>query len=165
MSVLRTNKIYPRDGLPAGASGGGIIQTVTVNDSTTTTISSTSYADTGLSASITPTSSSNKILIFVTVPAQIYRLALEPIGGLRLLRGATQIIEYPYAYTMEAAPSANSRVFFTYVFNSQYLDSPATTSSVTYKIQGKVYTTSNSNVLNYNSNSATSTITLVEVSG
>ena len=38
MSELRTNKIYPRDGLPAGASGGGIIQTVTANDTTSTTL-------------------------------------------------------------------------------------------------------------------------------
>ena len=28
MSELRTNKIYPRDGLPSGASGGGIVQVV-----------------------------------------------------------------------------------------------------------------------------------------
>ena len=165
MSVLRTNKIYPRDGLPAGASGGGIIQTVTANDTTSTTLNSTTYADTGLSASITPTSSSNKILIYLTIPAQAYRAALEPGAGLRLLRGGTQIIEYPYAYTMEAAPSANSRVFFTYVFNSQYLDSPATTSSVTYKVQGKVYTTANSSQLIYNQNNSASTMTLMEVSG
>ena len=165
MSELRTNKIYPRDGLPAGASGGGIVQTVTVNDTSNATLNSTSYADTGLSATITPTSSSNKILIYLTIPAQSFRSALEPAGGLRLLRGTTQIIEYPYAYTMEAAPSSNSRVFFTYVFNSQYLDSPATTSAVTYKVQGKVYTTANSSQLVYNQNNSTSTITLIEVSG
>jgi len=45
MSALRTNKIYPRDGLPAGASGGGIIQVVegaaitNTRDTTTTTSS------------------------------------------------------------------------------------------------------------------------------
>ena len=164
MSELRTNKIVPRDGLPSGASGGGIIQTVTLNDTTTTTLNTTSYADTGLSATITPTSSSNKILIYLTIPAQAFRSALEPACGLRLLRGTTEIIEYPYAYTMEAEPSSNSRVFFTYVFNSQYLDSPATTSAVTYKVQGKVYNTANGSKLSYNQNSSTSTITLIEVS-
>lgn len=165
MSVLRTNKIYPRDGLPAGASGGGIIQMVQVSHNTSSTITSTSYTDTGLSASITPTSASNKILVIVSSPNQVYRAALEPIASTQLVRGSTSIYEQPYSYTMEVAPSANGRVFFSYVLNLSYLDSPATTSSTTYKFQAKVITTSNTNQFVYNANSATSIIQLFEVSG
>ena len=64
MSQLRTNSIVPVGGIPAGASGGGIIQvvqTVKTDDASTT---SNSYTDiTGLSVTITPRSTSNKILI------------------------------------------------------------------------------------------------------
>ena len=69
MSELRTNKIYPRDGLPAGASGG-IIQMVEKIDSSANTTTSTSWTNSGvdgLNISITPTSASNKILMMVTM--------------------------------------------------------------------------------------------------
>ena len=65
MSELRTNRIVPRDGLPAGASGGGIIQVV--HNSTQVGqshgFSQDNFVDTGLSASITPTRSDSKILV------------------------------------------------------------------------------------------------------
>ena len=67
MSELRTNRIVPRDGLPAGASGG-IIQVKSTTKTDTFSTTSSSYTDiTGLSVSITPTRSDSKILIFVTV--------------------------------------------------------------------------------------------------
>ena len=58
MSELRTNRIIPRDGLPSGASGG-IIQTV--HAFSDTKIETSSDADI-ISASITPSTSSSKIL-------------------------------------------------------------------------------------------------------
>ena len=64
MSELRTNRIVPRDGLPSGASGGGIIQVV----QSVVTSSSTGTGATAASVmtcSITPTSSANKILVMV----------------------------------------------------------------------------------------------------
>ena len=73
MSELRTNKIYPRDGLPAGASGGGIIQVVTSeciwSGIQLTTTSWTSLASEGATATITPHSASNKIEIYTYVPS------------------------------------------------------------------------------------------------
>ena len=61
MSELRTNKIYPRNGLPAGATAGGIIQMVEVTNTDQTTFGSTPSGWTafGFGASITPTSASN----------------------------------------------------------------------------------------------------------
>ena len=68
MSELRTNKIYPRDGLPAGANGG-IVQIVMATLANTQ-IQVTANTDTDIiSATITPTSSSNKILISISVDA------------------------------------------------------------------------------------------------
>ena len=62
MSQLKVNSIVPVGGLASGA-GGGVIQTVqTVDNTATTSISTTSYTDAGsLNVSITPTTTSNKI--------------------------------------------------------------------------------------------------------
>ena len=71
MSELRTNRIVPRDGLPAG-SAGGIIQVVSVAKrdifSTTNGVTGSGYAPvTGLAATITPTRSDSKILVNVNL--------------------------------------------------------------------------------------------------
>ena len=67
MSELRTNKIYPRDGLPAGANGG-IVQIVRATANTQIQVTANTDTDI-ISATITPTSSSNKILISISVEA------------------------------------------------------------------------------------------------
>ena len=65
MSELRTNRIVPRDGLPSG-SAGGIIQVKSTTKTDTFTTNSTSFTDiTGLSVTITPTRSDNKILVMM----------------------------------------------------------------------------------------------------
>ena len=165
MSELRTNRIIPRDGLPSGSSGG-IIQVKQTVDSTTETITDTNYNDAGgLSVSITPTRSDSKILIMATTNVQAFRSAQEVSGGLRLVRDSTEIIEYPYAFVLESGTSGNGRIFYNTNHSATYLDSPSTTSAVTYKVQLKVYGTSNSQRLSYNQNSSKSTILVMEVSG
>ena len=70
MSELRTNKILPRDGLPSGSFGGGIVQVrFAALDSSTTFSANT---DDFLSLNITPTSASNKILLDLRVRCQGY---------------------------------------------------------------------------------------------
>ena len=65
MSQLKVNSIVPVGGLSSGASGG-IIQTVqTVNTDTTSTYSTTMVDCSGMAVTITPSSSSNKILVTV----------------------------------------------------------------------------------------------------
>jgi len=64
MSTLRTNKILPRDGLPSGAYGGGIIQVRTHIKSTTVTTTANGIIELH-SGTITPTSATNKILVDV----------------------------------------------------------------------------------------------------
>ena len=165
MSELRTNRIVPRDGLPSGSSGG-IIQVKQTVDSTTETITDTNYNDAGgLSVSITPTRNDSKILIMATTNVQAFRSAQEVSGGLRLVRDSTEIIEYPYAFVLESGTSGNGRIFYNTNHSATYLDSPSTTSAVTYKVQLKVYGTSNSQRLSYNQNSSKSTILVMEVSG
>jgi len=62
MSQLKVNSIVPVGGLPSGANGG-IIQVVQTYSTTLISTTSTSFVDSGISATITPSSASNKILI------------------------------------------------------------------------------------------------------
>lgn len=130
MSELRTNKIVPRDGLPSGADGGGIIQMVQGEVTSFLQTSSTSYVDAGLSASITPSSSSSKIL--VNMALGVYGGASDTLRvNAQVLRGSTQVwytrdLYFRSGSTFKAVQSA-----------IQFIDSPATTSSTTYKLQVK----------------------------
>lgn len=173
MSELRTNRIVPRDGLPSGSSGGVIqVKSATKTDGDFNT-NSTSYTDvTGLSVSITPTRSDSKILIFATIhgigdsSTQAY---------FRFMRDSTPIC---------VGTSVGSRVAATMgsLYEDQqndvnscsqnFLDSPSTTSAVTYKIQARTQGTGNvyinrsrTDVNSTNSGRFTSTITVMEVSG
>ena len=146
---------------------GSILQVVQTVDTTgVTTITSTSYVDAGsLSVNITPASSSNKILIMATTNCQVFRNSNEATAGLRLLRDSSEIIEYPYAFVLEAESSSSSRVFYNLNHPATYLDSPSSTSQLTYKIQLKVYNAANGGKISYNQNSSKSTITAMEVTG
>ena len=165
MSQLKVNSIIPTAGVASGA-GGGVIQTVqTVDTTSATAISTTSYTDAGsLNVSITPTTTSNKILVFATTNIQAFVNSQEVSAGLRLLRGSSEIIEYPYAFVLEAGTSGSGRVFYNTNHSAVFLDSPSTTSSTTYKIQLKTYSTSNSMKVQYNQNSSKSTILAMEIS-
>jgi hypothetical protein len=116
---------------------GAVLQVVTVNKTDIFSVSSQTFTDiTGLSLSITPTSSSSKILVLASVAIG----ASTDFAYIRLLRNGTVIdvgdvasnrvqvtgaINYP-----NAAPS-----YITTQVPVTYLDSPATTSSVTYNFQ------------------------------
>ena len=130
MSELRTNRIVPRDGLPAGADGGGIIQMVQGEVTSFLQTSSSSYVDAGLSASITPSSSSSKIL--VNMALGVYGGASDTLRvNAQVLRGSTQVwytrdLYFRSGSSYKAVQSA-----------IQFIDSPATTSPTTYKLQVK----------------------------
>lgn len=132
---------------------GSVIQVVNATYSTYTSTSGTSYVDTGLSASITPSSASNKVLVIVhqsecTNSNSSVGLALQ------VLRTSTSIIVVGPAIGYGIS-GANASI------STAYLDSPATTSSVTYKTQFKL--NSATGIAAVQNDSATSTITLMEI--
>ena len=94
MSQIKVNSIVPVGGLPSGATGGGVIQTVY---STLTSQLSISYSgnnvDTGLSATINMQSASNKLLIICSA----LWATNGNIGYLMLTDGSNNIIERPPA--------------------------------------------------------------------
>jgi hypothetical protein len=175
MSQLRTNSIVPLGGLPAGASGGGIIQVVTTTktDTFSSATSSSTFIDiTGLSVSITPRSTSNKIMIYSTVHITGEN-ALDRFG-IRLVRDSTAIAIADSAGNRipASASTTNPSNADLQNLNIMYLDSPSTTSATTYKIQctnesnRNVYiNTSSSDNDNNTVFRAVSSITVMEVSG
>ena len=80
------------------ASGtGNVLQVVTGTDNSQTDIANTSYQATGLSASITPSSTSSKILELVSTNVRINRTQYNDINGaIQLLRDSTEILSRLY---------------------------------------------------------------------
>jgi len=134
-------------------SAGKILQVVQGN-TTTTVQHATSYGDTNLSASITPSSSSNKVLIMIQ---QACFTGGNSGGSIKLLRGSTSIYTPSENYAFYGDGSSLDLRNY-HCFN--FLDTPSTTSATTYKTQGISY---NSTAFKTNS-SFTSFITLMEVS-
>lgn len=126
-----TGTIVTTNTMPAGT----ILQVVQASSAGGST-ASTSFTDMGLSASITPTKNTSKILVQVN---GVVRAVAVLRAGFSIVRGSTNIQS---ATEMVILPSANL------TNNSYYLtvlDSPATISSTTYKVQfqtntGTVYT-------------------------
>jgi hypothetical protein len=119
----------------ANAPSGSVIQVVSATKTDTFSTTSSSYVDvTGLSVSITPSSASNKILI----------TGLVNFGGpndvayIRLVRDSTAICVGPAAGNRVSAMAQQRNSTDTAdaeAASVNFLDSPNTTSSVTYKIQ------------------------------
>ena len=107
-----------------------ILQVVSANTTTEVSSSSTTYADTGLTATITPQSSSSKIMV-VAIHGGCAKNTGSAISQLRLqlLRTATSI-----GFSQACFTNTDS---FNFVggITIATLDSPATTSATTYKTQ------------------------------
>lgn len=108
-----------------------VVQTVQSTTTLGVTTTSASYVDTGLSVTITPTSSSNNILIIAQTTAQAN-------GGsngtkLTILRGAVNLS----AVNGFALTNSSSNPQPCLCWMATYLDSPATVSATTYKVQFK----------------------------
>jgi len=145
-------------GLKWAAATGKIVQVVSASYATETSNSTTTYADTGLTATITPTSASNTILVIVHQNG-VGKTAGAATNGLylRLMRGASEI-----ALMSAVGLYTNTTLLFTGTTSSiAYVDSPATTSATTYKTQFKNNTSAAA--VSVQVNDARSTITLIEI--
>lgn len=142
------------DGTWNTPSGGKVLQVVTAATSTEATSTSTTYADTNLTADITPANSSNKVLVLVS--QSITSSGNRAGAAIRILRGTTEIEEYSQISNVE---NQMAQHFI------QHLDSPSSTSSTTYHTEVKRIDQSGTVVAQRNdaSGNATSTITLIEI--
>ena len=141
------------------ASAGSVLQVVNAVYSTAITSTTSAFADTGLTASITPKFSTSKILVFVDMSG-CGKNNINTFLALQLLRNSTTILNFEGIAGYTGSITYNS---FGSVSTS-YLDSPATTSSTTYKVQ--LSNVGNSGVVKINENggnASASTITLLEI--
>jgi hypothetical protein len=127
-----------------------ILQVVTGTTNTQTSTGSGTYSDAGLSASITPQATSNKVLVMAQL--NYYNASTNKMN-FNLVRGTTQINE-----TNPLGGDANNIDGMTFL---TLLDSPNTTSATTYKVQFK--TNASATYLRASA-TATCTIYLLEVS-
>ena len=141
--TVKTNKIFPKNGLPSGATAGGIIQIVreqsTTSNQTPGSDGVTSWSDRTPTCNITPQSASNKILIVGSVPCIG---ANNAYARIRLLRTSTAIRIFEYY---------NSNTHYMPLhFSGVHIDSPNTTSATTYKYQTACTQNNGDFMWNYN---------------
>jgi len=126
LTKLNNQSLTAVSALPAGVDTGKVLQVLTAEKTGATFDVTTSFSDVGLSATITPSSSSSKILVLHSSPC----IALGTNDAIViLLRGSTTV----YNFNMYNGGSAWDACPTTF----SYLDSPSTTSAITYKIQAK----------------------------
>jgi hypothetical protein len=151
----------------AAAGGGKVLQVVMGQTTTATTIASTSYTDTNLSATITPTLSTSKVLAIFTQQIRVARSSVDQYGGYQLVRGATSILNLGNggyeSHGLDVGSNGSNSLQLRGIISGAYLDSPATTSATTYKTQFKVFSTANSGTSTINENSAPATLILMEI--
>ena len=115
-------------------TNGTVLQIQTTNKTDTFSYTGTTYTDvTGLSVSITPKSSSSKIFVMAMVSGT-GATGLTNFFG-RLVRDSTALLVGDAASTRTQATIAQGSQNYPATMPIMYLDSPATTSSTTYKIQ------------------------------
>ena len=146
---------------------GNVIQVVSAVATSVVSSTDVSPVDTGLSASITPSATSSKILVIVS---QSMMTRLTGGGGWAvinydLVRGSTVLMDGVDNIALRVA-AHNPYTLVAAQVNLTYLDSPNTTSSTTYKTQaGRGNSGGSSMTWKAQDNSSPSTITLLEVAG
>ena len=153
-SEFRVDKIVPVDGVPSGG-GGGIIQVVQGTTNSESSTSSGNYVTSGLSLNITPKSTSSKILVCFNLPLQSGAHNLRAAVGLH--RGGSQIYLAQRESLFNGSSSNNSETV-----SGMFLDSPATTSTLTYDVRVRV--SGGSGTFYWAVSSTVCTLTAMEVS-
>ena len=162
-SELRVDRIIPVNGIPTGG-GGGIVQIVQDKNSTQgSTTSNSLWTQLGPTASITPTSVSSKILICYQMHQQNRTNSCHVLG--RIYKDAANLTDIGL---ISFQTTADDNIQY---LTGMWLDSPATTSSVTYDLRFKLASSNTGSFyVNYPESKGSETtvysmMTLMEVSG
>ena len=140
-------------------TAGTVLQVVNATTSTQVSNTTNSMIDTGLTATITPTSASSKILVLVGQNG-CSKPAFDTSINLKLFRGATEILLFG---RFVSGNGGASQANITSV-SASFLDSPATTSATTYKTQFNNDTPAGTCFVQFGSTTfPASTITLLEI--
>ena len=145
----------------APAGGGKVLQVVTDTLTGTFTNTTATPTDVGLTVSITPSSATSKIMMFVSVPYIVSAksgASQQNYSSVRTLRDAT-VIQAAGIGSFNYASSTGQEFLFSW--SVAYLDSPATTSSVTYKMQAAISDSTSVSIFSSGTNIAS--ITVMEI--
>ena len=161
MSTLKVTNLQKLDGsqFPVGKFG----QVVQGSTSTIVNVTSSSFTDTGLTATITPTATTSKVMIHVTQMLSSDRDNEDCWSRLRLVRDGSGLsglewskLEWDEAGGVGAVKAGGLTTFC-------YLDSPATLNAVVYKLQGSIGASGNNATARFQMGSESSFIQLIEV--
>ena len=160
-STLKTDKI---EGVTASGTvqmpAGHVIQLVTNEYTSTTTISSSTYADSGLTCQITPKFSSSKIYILVSQHFRVRHPSTDSGGGWKIFRDSTEVQAVATNYAIYVYEESSGGIDWRGWQNWNFLDSPSTTSQITYKTQLSKY---GGGTLKAQDSQNPSTMTLMEI--
>ena len=148
--------ISATDGLSSPQTGS-VLQVVNTFTQTAQTLATATYTDlTGLSLTITPKFATSKILVTWTVEGGFP--ASNSGFSINLVRNGTTIVSNGASYDVYLASTAGNMMV-----SKQYLDSPASTSALTYKLQASCY---GGRTVNFqDSSNFQSMITIMEIAG
>ena len=143
---------------------GSVLQVVYGYTNSATAVATTSYTDIGLSANITPSSTSSKILVTYQIQCLLTDSTADRGYAIKTLRDSTNIYEpsTQYANGYIYNPSTSSAVQNTAFSSGTFLDSPSSTSALTYKCQAKSLDGKNVDI---NGTGGRAMITLMEIAG
>ena len=147
----------------AAPSGGGgkVLQVINATTDVEVASSTSTYADTGLTATITPSSATSKVLILVTQNG-FAKSSTDASIKTKLMRNSTDL----YQFEASAAYTGGNTPNYVGGSATNYLDSPATTSATTYKTQFARAAGTGATYLQVDGavgTQSTSTITLMEI--
>ena len=150
-------------GLTKTGGFGKVLQAVSATTTTTVSNTTDTYADSGLTASIT-ISAGSKVLVMCVQTLDIQRSATAARCAIKLLRGSTDIFAPANVKNVgvEGEYSSVQNILFLPLHFS-FLDTGASTGSNTYKIQGRVASASNSARVRFQDDNNPSTMTLLEI--
>lgn len=141
---------------------GRIAQVVTASTTTWISVTSTTFTDTSLTASITPKFSTSKIIALVTQAIYVQRnSSTYAIGGFRLLRDSTALDDNTSNLTAGLYAAGATSVDIRQTPTRIYLDTPNSTSAITYKTQ--IASSESTTTTSAQDNNRLSRIILIEV--
>ena len=159
-STMRFDKWENTLGQPYGT----VLQVVSVHATTQVTSSSSTYADSGLSATITPRFANSRIFVSVSQTIELVSIGssggTESTGQIRLLRGATQLFQTQIGFNAALNSASTPNIATSHTHPVTFLDSPTTTSPVTYSMQQRLI---NGFYISSQIGGRSSTITLMEI--
>ena len=153
LTKINNNTLSAVTTLPSAIATGKVLQVVSATHSTQVGNSTGGFVDTGLSVTITPSSSSSKVYIALS-QASIYNNSANQGVTCKLLRGSTDICIFTKYASYASAADFHGE-------SCNFLDSPSTTSATTYKVQ--FAPSSGSAEVVAQANSSTSTIIALEI--